>query len=70
MDVAEDIFLPPECVRGMRILDRDAFRKVVSIPALKIETRHCHAVRERFDGRLLMFKGVKTIISCPDREVM
>ena len=69
MDAAADILLPPESVRGMRVLDRSAFNKVVAIPALRVEPRHCSAVRKRFDGRLLAFKGIKTIISDDDAEV-
>ena len=69
IDMAEDALLPPKCVRGMRVLDRDAFRKVVSVPAIRVEPKHCLAVRQRFDGRLLAFKGIKTIIDDPETEV-
>jgi hypothetical protein len=67
--MAEDALLPPKGVRGMRVLDRDAFRKVVSVPAIKVEPKHCSAVRQRFDGRLLTFKGVKTIVDDPQTQV-
>ena len=59
-------FSPPECVRGMKELDRDAFKRKIVIPGLKIDAKHCSVLLKQLNKCLLNQAKVRNIV--PDTE--
>lgn len=62
----DKLFTPPDCVRGSTTLDRDLFRKVIEVPALRIEARKCSTFLRNFRRPLLNQPRLKNIISDDD----
>ena len=57
---------PPECVRGMKELDRDVFERKLVIPGLKIDAKHCSVVLKQLNKCLLNQPKLRNIV--PDAE--
>lgn len=45
-DISDQSFQPPKSVRGMKKLDRTAFKQIVKIPAIKVKPLN-HSINER-----------------------
>ncbi|KAK3750018.1 hypothetical protein QZH41_008671, partial [Actinostola sp. cb2023] len=60
------LFTPPDCVRGINTLNRDDFRKVVQMPALRIEAKKCSTFLKNFRRPLLNQPRLRNIV--PDDE--
>lgn len=56
------VFTPLDCVRGTKTLNRDDFRKVVEIPALRIEAKRCSIFLKSFRRPLLNRPRLKNIV--------
>lgn len=52
---------PPECVRGMKILDRGAFEIKILVPGLKIEAKQCSVLLRQLNKCLLNQPKLKNI---------
>lgn len=61
-------FLPKPSVRGMKILDKDKFAKLVQVPSIKMQSKKCGTFREHFKTKLLRLPKVKGIRSCNDND--
>ncbi|KPM10012.1 tRNA (guanine(37)-N1)-methyltransferase-like protein, partial [Sarcoptes scabiei] len=58
---ASKLICPPDDVRGMKVLDRESFRKTVSIPFLKIKTSNLVPVTRKLRPYLLKLKNFKSV---------
>ena len=61
-----DHFLPPEAVRGMKVLSRDLFERRVVVPALIIPPQQCSDCVQRFKSVLLRQTGVKRFLDASE----
>ena len=69
MTTLDEIFAPPECVRGMTSLDKPVFeRRVVGIPAVRVNQKLCLQFRKRLNHVLLRYHGVKNVVKLPETE--
>ena len=59
----DEIFAPPESVRGLKELDRSLFMKVVTVPAISTPAKQCSHFLQRLKCHVLKYPGVKKIIS-------
>ncbi len=57
---------PPECVRDMKELDRNAFERKIDVPGLKIGAKHCSVILKQFNKCLLNQPKLRNIV--PDTE--
>ena len=57
---------PPECVRGMKELDRSAFETKIIVPGLKIDAKQCSIILKQLNHSLLNLPKLKNIV--PDVE--
>lgn len=55
-----DLLCPPENVRGMKVLDRDAFKKTVTVCCLEIQQKHIKVLIQLLKKYFLKIKGMKT----------
>ena len=62
MAAAVDHFLPPEAVRGMKVLLRERFTRHVVVPALIMPPKKCSNCIQRFQSVLLKQTGVKRLL--------
>ena len=53
---------PPESVRGMKTLDRTAFKTKIFVPAVKIDTQHCNVLLKQLGKCLLNQPKLKNIV--------
>ena len=53
---------PPECVRGMKILDRSAFERKIIVPGLKIDAKHCSVLLKQLNKCLLNQPKLKNVV--------
>jgi len=60
--------LPPS-VRGMKVLDRDAFTVNVSVTGLKVPVKSVAAVRQRYKHWLLKVMRMQPIVELSDDDV-
>lgn len=57
------ILSPPEAVRGMKSLERSAFEKIIPIPALRVEGKHCSTLLKQLNKCLFNQPRLKNIVS-------
>jgi len=62
-------FSLPHCVRGMKVLDRDAFTVNVSVTGLKVPFQSVAAVRQRYKHWLLKVPRLPPIAEPSDNDV-
>lgn len=56
-------FSPPNTVKGMKILNREAFKTVISLPALRIEAKKCSLFLKNLSKCLLNQPRMRNIVS-------
>ena len=54
--------------KGMKVLERAEFNKLVSIPALKIDAKHCSRLRKGLSRILLKQPRIKDVIPAADSK--
>ena len=59
MDVAT--ILPPESVRGMKLLEKDKFKMATSIPAIRLRPQMVSQYLKKFKNVLLRQPGIKRV---------
>ena len=64
----EAFLAPPAAVRGMRMLDRAAFRREVCLPVVRVPPPLCSEFLRRFKRAVLTYPGVKRIMDAKDRD--
>ena len=57
----EAFFAPPASVRGMRVLDKAAFRREVTLPAVFMQPSLCSAFLSRLHHVVLRYPRLKKI---------
>jgi len=57
------LFQPPSTVQGAKILNKDAFRTIVNLPALRIEAKKCSVFLKNFSKFLLNQPRLRNIVS-------
>ena len=57
---------PPECVRGMKFLDRERFKLTVSIPAIRLRPQLVSKYLKKLQDKLLRQPGMKHVQSCSE----
>ena len=60
----EAYFAPPSSVRGMQVLDKAAFRREVSVPAIVLQPTLCSKFLSRLKHVVLRHPRLKTIQTC------
>ncbi|XP_005986475.2 tRNA (guanine(37)-N1)-methyltransferase isoform X1 [Latimeria chalumnae] len=63
-----DLYTLPSEVRGMTQLDRDAFTKTITVPALKVKNEVINKLIKSLKNILLQRPGLKRIIEDPTEE--
>ena len=63
--------LPPESVRGLRVLEEAAFKKTVSVNGLVVPKRQCQEVVKalRKASQTLRINGIAPVRNIPENEV-
>lgn len=61
-------FNPPQKVRGMKILNREAFAVNYKVPALKIDAQFCSVILKQLSGCLLNKPRLKNIVPDSDKD--
>jgi hypothetical protein len=62
MGTLEDYLVPPEAVRGMKVLDRTAFSREFKVPAIRLaDPKHCSLFLKRLSRACLRFQPVKKV---------
>ena len=56
------LFSPPNIVKGMKILNREAFKTVINLPALRIEAKKCSLFLKNLSKCLLNQPRVRNIV--------
>ena len=63
---------PPVSVRGMKVLDRNAFKVSTHVPCLNVPAHQINSVMKRFKKFLLKLTGIKPIVELdpddPERD--
>ena len=70
MSTLDEIFAPPECVRGMTSLDKSVFERRMAgvVLAVRIDQKLCLKFRKRLNHAILRYPGVKNIVKHPKTE--
>ncbi|XP_063096928.1 tRNA (guanine(37)-N1)-methyltransferase isoform X2 [Cavia porcellus] len=63
-----ELFSPPSNVRGMKNLDRTAFKKTVTIPVLKVRKEIANRLLRSLKRSALQRPGIKRVIEDPEDE--
>ncbi|XP_041131165.1 tRNA (guanine(37)-N1)-methyltransferase-like isoform X1 [Polyodon spathula] len=63
-----DLSTPPAGVRGMTQLDRGAFRKTISVPAIKVKKEVINKLMKSLKNVALQRPGIKRVVEDPDDE--
>lgn len=63
-----ELYLPHPGVRGMTLLDREAFKRTVVVPALKIKKEIVHKVLKSLKQSVLQRPGLKRVVEDPEDE--
>ncbi|XP_074092051.1 LOW QUALITY PROTEIN: tRNA (guanine(37)-N(1))-methyltransferase [Macrotis lagotis] len=63
-----ELYFPPSQVRGMTKLDKTAFKKIVSIPVLKVKKEMVNKLVKSLKKVLLQRPGIKRVIDDPKDE--
>lgn len=62
----ESYFAPPPEVMGMKSLDKNAFKRDVKLPAIKVPAKHCALMIERLKDVILKYKNtIKRVQDVP-----
>lgn len=65
----EDHFIPPEAVRGCRVLDRDAFCREFELPAIRLAYPSlCSSFLKRLAHACLRFPTLKSVQTEPSKD--
>ena len=59
---------PPESVRGMKVLEREAFKRKVYLPTLKVPNSKLPDISKHFKRALCKIIGVKQIINLAEND--
>lgn len=57
------LFLPPKTVRGAKILNKEAFKTIINLPALRIEAKKCSLFLKNLGKCLLNQPRMRNIVS-------
>ena len=57
------LFLPPKTVKGTKILNKEAFKTIVNLPALRIEAKKCSLFLKNLGKCLLNQPRMRNIVS-------
>uniref|UniRef100_A0A674HF49 tRNA (guanine(37)-N1)-methyltransferase n=1 Tax=Taeniopygia guttata TaxID=59729 RepID=A0A674HF49_TAEGU len=63
-----ELYLPHPGVRGMTLLNREAFRRTVVVPALKVKKEIVHSVLKSLKQSVLQRPGLKRVVEDPEDE--
>lgn len=63
-----ELYLPHPGVRGMTLLDREAFKRTVVVPALKVKKEIVHNVLKSLKQSVLQRPGLKRVVEDPEDE--
>ena len=62
----ESYFAPPSEVMGMKSLKKDAFKRDITLPAIKVPAKHCSRMLERLKDVILKYKNtIKRVQDIP-----
>lgn len=64
------LFSPPNTVKGMKILNREEFETVISLPALRIEAKKCSLFLKNLSHCLLNQPRMRNIVPDISSETM
>ena len=64
------LFSPPNKVKGMKILNREEFKTVISLPALRIEAKKCSLFLKNLSHCLLNQPRMRNIVPDISSETM
>lgn len=63
-----ELYLPHPGVRGMTLLNREAFKRTVVVPALKVKKEIVHSVLKSLKQSVLQRPGLKRVLEDPEDE--
>ncbi|XP_066043038.1 tRNA (guanine(37)-N1)-methyltransferase isoform X2 [Chamaea fasciata] len=63
-----ELYLPHPGVRGMTLLNREAFKRTVVVPALKVKKEIVHSVLKSLKQSVLQRPGLKRVVEDPEDE--
>lgn len=67
MATLDELLAPPACVCGMKVLQRESFRREVQLPALKVPgPAKCSVFLQRFHHVVLRYPGAKKFVTVTD----
>lgn len=61
-------FDPPESVRGMKVLDRNLFRKTVLIPGLAVPEKSIGKLAKSLKKEVLRFRSIKPVVELSAKD--
>lgn len=64
----DTFFAPPDSVRGMKVLDRAAFSREISLPSVCVPASLCSDFLKRFKHVVLSYPNIKRIRHVEDRD--
>jgi len=67
------LFNPPKSVRGAKILNREAFKTIINLPALRIEAKKCSLFLKNLSKCLLNQPRMRNIVpdtSAKDKKIL
>ena len=64
----DSFFAPPPSVRGMKALERAAFRREVALPAVRLQPSLCSEFLQRFRPVTLKYPGIKKLVDAKTVE--
>lgn len=68
-EALEAFFAPPANVRGSRVLNREDFRREVTLPAIRLrEASLCSRFMQRLPRALLRFPTIKRVVNVVDED--
>lgn len=68
-EALEEFFSPPASVRGSTVLNREDFRRDVTLPAIGLrDASLVSRFMQRLPHALLRFPTIKRVVSCVNRE--
>lgn len=67
-DMKPGLYSPHPQVRGMTLLDREAFKRTVVVPALKVKKEIVHTLLKSLKQTVLQRPGLKRVVEDPEDE--
>ena len=61
-------FAPPHSVRGMKVLERAAFRRELVLPAIRLQPSLCSKFLQRLKPVTLKYPGIKKLVDAKTVE--